>query len=271
MRTLLITTIAALTLGTAAYAQTTDVTFNSHVTKATDTAAVYSLDATGDFSVGIMSTVDMLAGGKLAFTDFPDSDAVELTEWYIGAGNGTVDVTAGKQSDVFTGSLMNELGGAALANPANGEYSLVVSATTGSVYVGYDDATSDWTNLQVAAHFTPSVMLAQNVTVVADYQNAGDALTIGAEVVGSFNQLSTGVVATYADASETLGYEGTIGWSAPLVDLAAFAGGTNNTDVVDYIGASAGTMYNNVELWSEMVYNIESEDSDVAVGVSFNF
>jgi hypothetical protein len=271
MRTLLLTTIAAMAIGTTVSAQGTSATLDTFATKSGNADTVFAMNATADFSFGITSTIDMLVGGELSFTDFPDSEEVELTEWHVGVDFGAVAATAGKQEDLFTGSLMRELGGDALANPTGGEYSLIASASSGAAYVGYDNATDEWTNVQVAAYFTPSVMLAQNVAVVLDYQNASNDLAIAAEVNGSFNQLNTGAVATYSNATEAFGYEGMIGWSMATVDVAGFVGGSTDTDMVDYVGAGASMTFNTVELWSEVAYNIESESSDVAVGVSLSF
>jgi len=271
MRTLLLTTIATMAIGTSASAQGTSATLDTFATKSGNADTVFAMDATADFSFGITPTVDMLVGGELLFTDFPDSEEVELAKWYIGVDFGAVAATAGKQKDLFTGSLMRELGGDALANPTSGEYSLIASASSGAAYVGYDNVTDNWTNIQVAAYFTPAVMLAQNVAVVLDYQNVSNDFAIAAEVNGSFNQLNTGAVATYSSTTDAVGYEAMIGWSMATVDIAGFAGGSSDTDLVDYVGAGASMMFNTIELWSEVAYNINSTDSDIAAGVSFNF
>jgi hypothetical protein len=270
MKITILSAFLATTAASTSFAQDAIVSVDATAVKVESSDVIYSVDVGADIQLYVTDTVTALVSAELTIADVADDASdVELTHWAVGAEAYGVTVTAGEQSNLFTESLMTELGGYSLATVQGAEYSLIVRNNTLSGFVGYDSVTEDWTNIQVAGTFD----LATNwvAGAVMDYQNVGDTWAIGADVSGSIGNVTTDAVVTYTDVDQALGYEVAVGYRVGAFGLTGFAGGSNNTDAVDYVGAGAITNIEFVNIWAETAYNLDSEDTAFATGVSFTF
>jgi len=254
-------------------------TLNAYAINPADGEVFYSLEATADAGFALTDRIDGLVGGELAFTDAGNSDEVALTQWYVGVQvDDNFYVTAGKQDDIFVGSMMRQLGGYTLAEPTSGEYSLITGYDTGVValtgFIAYNDDANkvdDWTNAQLGAYIDTDVPLAQSINLVVDIQNNdGNDMTFGAEVLGAVGNVSTGLVGTYTEATEVFAYEAMVGYQIDAVAVAGFIGG-DDTDAGQYVGLGVSTTVNDWELWAEGAYDLDNAQNELAVGVSFTF
>lgn len=270
MKFTILSAFLATTIGTASFAQDALVSVDATAVKVGSSDVIYSIDVGADVQLYVTDTVTALVSAEVTIADVAaDASDVELTNWSVGAEANGVTVTAGDQSDLFTESRMNELGGYSLATVGAAEYSLIVQNDALSGFVGYDSVTEDWTNVQIAGTFDLAPTWV--VGAVMDYQNVSETWTVGADVSGAIGNVTTDAVVTYANATEALGYEVAVGYRLGTVGLTGFAGGSNNTDAVDYVGAGAITNIEFVNIWAETAYDLDSEDMAVATGVSFTF
>jgi hypothetical protein len=270
MKLTLLAAMLATTIGTASFAQEATVTVDTTAVKVGSADVTYSIDVGADLELSVTDTVSALVSVDLEVADVAaDTSAIELTNWAIGATVNDVTVTVGEQSDLYTESLMNELGGYSLATVATAEYSLIVSNANFAGLIGYDSVTEDWTNIQVAGTF--DLAPTWTVNAVMDYQNVSEAWAVGADVSGAIGDVTTDVAVTYTDIDQALGYEVAVGYRMGTFGLTGFAGGSSNTDTVDYVGAAAMTNIDVVNVWAETVYDLDSEETAVAAGVSFTF
>jgi hypothetical protein len=254
------------TIGTTAFAQDATSTVDAYVTKSGSADAVYALDVATDLSYDVADNFTALAGAEVAV----DQDAdVTVTTWYLGADVAGVAVTVGKQDNLFTDGIMNQLGGNSLGTVADAEYSIIASANAGTMFAGYDSTTETWTNVQASTVFTSAFPLAHTVVVVVDYQNTGADWAVGADVVGSIGNMSSDIAVTFVD--DTVAYETALGYRFGNVGLTGFTGGSDKSDMFDYAGAGVITTVGGVDLWAEAVYEIDTQDTDLAVGVAFTF
>jgi hypothetical protein len=267
MKITILSAFLATTAASASFAQDAIVSVDATAVKTASSDVIYSVDVGADIQLYVTDTVTALVSAEVTIAD--DASDIELTNWSVGAETNGVTVTAGDQSDLFTETLMTELGGYSLATVQDAEYSLIVRNDTLSGFVGYDSVTEDWTNIQVAGTFD----LATNwvAGAVMDYQNVGDTWAIGADVSSSIGNVTTDAVVTYTDVDQALGYEVAVGYRVGAFGLTGFAGGSNNTDAVDYVGAGAITNVEFVNIWAETAYDLDSEDTAFATGVSFTF
>jgi hypothetical protein len=248
MKLTLLAAMLATTIGTASFAQEATVTVDTTAVKVGSADVTYSIDVGADLELSVTDTVSALVSVDLEVADVAaDTSAIELTNWAIGATVNDVTVTVGEQSDLYTESLMNELAG----------------------LIGYDSVTEDWTNIQVAGTF--DLAPTWTVNAVMDYQNVSEAWAVGADVSGAIGDVTTDVAVTYTDIDQALGYEVAVGYRMGTFGLTGFAGGSSNTDTVDYVGAAAMTNIDVVNVWAETVYDLDSEETAVAAGVSFTF
>jgi hypothetical protein len=272
MKFTILSAILATTIGTASVAQDALVSVDATAVKVGSSDAIFSIDVGTDLQLYVTDTVTALFSADLTIADVDadtDASSVELTNWSVGAEAYGVAVTVGDQSDLFTESLMNELGGYSLATVQTAEYSLIVRNDNLSGFVGYDSVTEDWTNVQIAGTFDLAPTWVAGA--VLDYQNVSDTWAVGANVSGAIGNVTTDAVVTYANVDETFGYEVAVGYRLSSFGLTGFAGGSSNTDAVDYIGAGVITNIEFANIWAETTYDLDSEETAVATGVSFTF
>lgn len=268
MKTTILAAATVALLGSAASAQDLVNYADVYGTKmgSADTALTMEIDS--HLSYGLTDAIVAMAGTELSITDTTD---LELSGWYVGAMMAGVTLTVGEQSGMFTESTMNQLGGASLGTVATGEYSIKVSTPDMAVMVGVDSTTEDWTNVQATTTVNADVMFVQAVDLVADYQNVSGDYALGADVHGKIGAVNTDLTVTYTGADESVGYELAVGTQFGTMGVNGFMGGSNTTETVDYVGAGLLTNIDVMNVWAEATYDLDTEDTDMAVGVSFAF
>lgn len=190
-----------------------------------------------------------------------------LDEWQIGTRVGFATVTFGKQGDLFVGSTLNIVGGDTLANPVSGNESVIVDLDRAAVLVGMTDITEDITDISNLQGSFTFMAASSQITGVLDYNLDTDNVTVGAETAINLpGSIALGGILTYANATETIGYEATAGYGI----VTGFVNG-NDSDAFQNVGASVSTDWNGFNIYGEGAYNIDSESTEFGAGISFKF
>ena len=267
MRNVFITTVAAMAISTAAFAEDT-------VTKVTTPVAPVlsgevSLDfaeTAGDKLGGTMNLdlgVDM---GGLATVDLDfvgqDGSALDLDTWAVGTSVAGVGVAIGDDLGVMPGAE----GEQTLAAPAMTE---AVQVTVGDavVAVGLTDWTTDVTDVSnIQGAYTMNVATL-NVTAAADYNLDSENTVLGAGVGGlDLGLASLGGAMTYDMDAETFGFEGV----ATNGGLTAYLNG-DDTDMLQNIGGEYEVNVNGATFTAGANYNIDTEDFAPTASIGFAF
>lgn len=185
---------------------------------------------------------------------------ITLDRYSVGTQVGTVGVSFGDQEDIFDlGAGLEVVGGTTLANPAESNENVQLSFGGVVAMVGFTDVTTDVTevtNFQVATVIDAGIA---NVTSVIDYNKASEDFTYGLSATVSDIDLAV----TYADDfAYELGYN--------LLGVDAFLNGDED-NTVQNVGAGYVTVLNGAEVYAEVGYNVDSEETTPAVGLSFSF
>lgn len=245
-----LTTATALMCANAAMADVTgsvdlDVTENaSGKYVATPTIKLGFGNAIGDVSVDLKEV-----GGSIT-----------LDRYSVGTQVGALGVSFGDQADIFDlGAGLEVVGGSTLANPAESNENIQLSYGGLVAMVGFTDVTTDVTevtNFQVATVIDTGFA---DVTSVLDYNKASEDFTYGVSAtVADIN-----VAVTYAD---NFAYE--LGYN--LLGVDTFLNGDEN-DSLQNVGAGYKTVFNGADVYAEVGYNLDTEETTPAVGVSFSF
>lgn len=185
---------------------------------------------------------------------------IVIDRYALGTEVGNVNVTFGDQKDLFQlGAGLEVVGADTLANPAEAAESVIVSAAGVSILVGLTDIRTDVSDVANFQAATELALGGLNLGLVVDYNKTTEDYTFGGNT--EFGAASLAV--TYSDA---FAYE--LGYNFGDVDV--FANG-DESDVLQNIGGGYKTSYNNVELYAEVGYNLDSEDVTPAAGISFKF
>lgn len=220
--------------------------------------------ATTTFGVGI--TVEGLAFGS-ASVESIDGETVELDSWHIGTHIGAATLSFGKQGDLMVGNDFEIVGGDTLADVADDHESLKVAVAGAEVMLGFTDITADVTDIEnVQAAYSLGIGAA-TVTAVGDYNLDSEDWTVGAKAGMSMGDIGLGGIVTYGSATEVFAYEASASYSLATV----FVNGDQD-DAFQNLGA--GLTYDvrsNLNVYAEGAYNIDSEDTTIGAGVSFNF
>jgi hypothetical protein len=275
MRNVFITTVAAMAISTAAFAEDT-------VTTVTPTVAPTGLvisgavnldfaETAGDNYGGTMGVeLDIDAGSMAAVAlDFEvDEDGNgSLADWTVGTTVAGAGVAFGTDNGVMpaTDAVANATG--TLATPAMTE-SLAVTTSGLTAVLGFTDWNTDVTdisNVQGAYTFGTAGL---DVTASADYNRTSENTVLGAEVAGLDLGLATaGAMVTYDLDAETFAYESNMTTGG----LTAYLNGDNDDMLQNLGGEYTYNVQDNLELTSGVNYNVDSKDLTPAVGLSFNF
>ena len=268
MRNVFITTVAALAISTAAFAEDT-------VTKVTPTVAApvlsgeVSLDFAETAANDIGGTMNLELGvdmGGLATVDLnfvgADGSAIDLDTWAVGTTVAGVGVAIGDDLGVMPGAE----GEQTLAAPAMAE---AVQVTVGDavVAVGLTDWSKDITdvsNIQGAYTLNVSNL---DVTAAADYNLDSENTVLGAGVSGlDLGLASLGGAVTYDMDAETFGYESV----ATAYGVTAYLNG-DDTDMLQNIGGEYEMAVGGATFTAGANYNLDTEDFAPTAGLSFNF
>ena len=267
MRNVFITTVAAMAISTAAFAEDT-------VTKVTTPVAPVlsgkvSLDfaeTAGDKIGGTMGVELDINAGSLATVDLDfkatDGNALTLDTWAVGTSVAGVGVAIGDDLGVMPGAE----GEQTLAAPAMAE---AVQVTVGDavVAVGLTDWTTDVTDVSnIQGAYTMNVATL-NVTAAADYNLDSENTVLGAGVGGlDLGLASLGGAMTYDVDAETFGFEGV----ATNGGLTAYLNG-DDTDMLQHIGGEYEVNVNGATFTAGANYNIDTEDFAPTASIGFAF
>ena len=264
MRNVFITTVAAMAISTAAFAEDTAAPVAAPVL-----SGEVSLDfaeTAGDKIGGTMNLdlgVDM---GGLATIDLDfvatDGNAVTLDTWAVGTTVAGLGVAFGDDLGVMPGAE----GEQTLAAPAMAE---AVQVTVGDavVAVGLTDWTTDVTDVSnIQGAYTMGVA-GLDVTAAADYNLDSENTVLGAGVGGlDLGVASLGGAMTYDVDGETFGFE-TV---ATAGGLTAYLNG-DDTDALQNIGGEYEYLLGGAALTAGANYNVDTEDFTPTASLSFNF
>ena len=265
MRNVFITTVAAMAISTAAFAEDT--------TTAAPTGPVISgavnldfAETAGDNYGGTMGIELDIDAGSLATVDLDfsatDGSALTLDTWAVGTSVAGVGVAVGDDLGVMPGAE----GEQTLAAPAMAE---AVQVTVGDavVAVGLTDWTTDITDVSnIQGAYTLNIA-SLDVTAAADYNLDSENTVLGAGVGGlDLGLASIGGAMTYDVDAETFGYEGV----ATAMGITAYLNG-DDTDALQNIGGEYEVDVNGATFTAGANYNIDTEDFAPTAGISFNF
>jgi hypothetical protein len=265
MRNVFITTVAAMAISTAAFAEDT--------TTAAPTGPVISgavnldfAETAGDNYGGTMGIELDIDAGSLATVDLDfsatDGSALTLDTWAVGTSVAGVGVAVGDDLGVMPGAE----GEQTLAAPAMAE---AVQVTVGDavVAVGLTDWTADITDISnIQGAYTLNIA-SLDVTAAADYNLDSENTVLGAGVAGlDLGLASIGGAMTYDVDAETFGYEGV----ATAMGITAYLNG-DDTDALQNIGGEYEVDVNGATFTAGANYNIDTEDFAPTAGISFNF
>jgi len=267
MRNVFITTVAAMAISTAAFAEdtTAPVAMPYGPLLTGEVALDFAETAAGDMAgtMGIDLGVDMqgLATVDLDFEIDEDGNG-SLADWTVGTTVAGLGVAFGTDNGVMPGAE----GEQTLAAPAMTE-SLAVSYSGATVAVGFTDWNTDITDISnVQGAYTMDVA-GLDVTAAADYNLDSENTVLGAGVGGLDLGLATvGGAMTYDVDAETFGYEGV----AAAYGVTAYLNGDNN-DALQNIGGEYEVNVNGATFTAGANYNIDTEDFAPTAGIAFNF
>lgn len=226
-------------------------------------------NAAGDFAATTTFNAGIVAPG-LAFGEIGvesvDGNTFEVNKWYIGTTLGSVGTVSFGDHDggVFVESYSDY---STIAEPAM-EEALIVSAGAAAVAVGFTDISSDVTDVSnVQGAYTLDAGIAA-VTVSADYNFNDEEYAIGTRTSGiELGPVALGSTLSYASATETLAYEMDATMS---YGLTAYVNG-DDADALRNVGAGYTRDIGNLTVFTDVNYNIDTEELAPSAGITFSF
>jgi hypothetical protein len=221
--------------------------------------------AAGDWGGSLGVDLDVNAGGAadiaLGF-DAAAGGSLTLDTWTVGTGVGGIGVAMGNDNGVFVGAE----GEQTLAAPAMAE-SIRVSVAGADVAVGFNDWTSDVTDLSnIQAAYGMELSFAK-VKAAVDYNFNSENTVIGTEVaLGSIGFAEVGGTVTYDFDAENIGFEGV----ADAYGITTYVNGDQD-EMLQNIGGKYSYDLAGAELTAGANYNLDAEELTPTVGVSFAF
>lgn len=264
MRNLFMATVAVFFVAGAATAADLSGTVGTEVTK--NNAGNYVATPTVELSFG-HKAADATAFGGVGVEAVNGNLAVD--SWNLGVAFGGTSLSFGDQGDLFSFGGLEVVGGNTLADPADDHESLIIGTGSFSALVGFTDIGADMGDIE-------NVQLAYATKLsVADIEGAVDynldtkdtivAVSGGVDVSEAFY---ANLTVTHADA---FAYEAIGTYSAiDALDISAFING-DEADAAQNIGAGVVYTKNSLSAFAEVGYNLDSEETTPAVGVSFSF
>jgi hypothetical protein len=268
MRNVFITTVAAMAISTAAFAEDTVTKTQTPVAAPVlsgEVALDFAETAAGDMAgtMGIDLGVDMqgLATVDLDFEIDEDGNG-SLADWTVGTTVGEVGVAFGTDNGVMPGAE----GEQTLAAPAMTE-SLAVSYGGAAVSVGFTDWNTDITDISnVQGAYTMDVS-GIDVTAAADYNMDSENTVLGAGIAGvDLGMAALGGAMTYDVDAELFGFEGVVTTGG----VTAYLNG-DDTDALQNIGGEYSMDVNGATFTAGANYNLDTEDFAPTAGIAFAF
>jgi hypothetical protein len=267
MRNVFITTVAAMAISTAAFAEDTVTKVTTPVAPVLSGEVALDFAETANDKIGGTMNLDLgVDMGGLATVDLnfeaTDGNAITLDTWAVGTSVAGVGVAVGDDLGVMPGAE----GEQTLAAPAMAE---AVQVTVGDavVAVGLTDWTTDVTDVSnIQGAYTMDVA-GLDVTAAADYNLDSENTVLGAGVGGLDLGLATfGGAMTYDVDAETFGYEGV----AAAYGVTAYLNG-DDTDALQNVGGEYAVDVAGATFTAGANYNIDTEDFAPTAGLAFNF
>ena len=266
MRNVFITTVAAMALSTAAFAEDTAAPVAAPVLSGEVSLDFAETAGTNDIggTMGLDLGVDF-AGAATVDLDFSatDGNAVTLDNWTVGTTVAGVGVAFGDDNGLMPGAE----GEQTLAAPAMTE-SLALSMGDAAVAVGFTDWTADVTdisNVQGAYTFNLAPV---SVTAMADYNLDSENTVLGAEVGGVdvAGLAELGGAMTYDVDAELFGFEAV----TSAYGVTAYVNG-DDTDLMQNIGGEYTMDVGGAAFTVGANYNVDTEDFAPTAGIAFAF
>ena len=264
MRNVFITTVAAMAISTAAFAEDTVAPTVGPVI-----SGAVNLDfaeTAGDKIGGTMGIELDIDAGSMATIDLnfvsADESALEVDTWAVGTNVAGVGVAVGDDLGVMPGAE----GEQTLAAPAMAE---AVQVTVGDavVAVGLTDWSADITDISnIQGAYTMNVANL-DVTAAADYNLDSENTVLGAGVSGlDLGLASVGGALTYDMDAETFGYESV----ATAYGITAYLNG-DDTDMLQNVGGEYAVDVAGATFTAGANYNIDTEDFAPTASIGFAF
>ena len=266
MRNVFITTVAAMAISTAAFAEDT-VTATPVAPILTGAVNLDFAETAGTNDIGGTMGVELnIDAGSLATVDLnfkgADGSAIDLDTWAVGTTVAGVGVAIGDDLGVMPGAE----GEQTLAAPVMAE---AVQVTVGDavVAVGLTDWSTDITDVSnIQGAYTLNVANL-DVTAAADYNLDSENTVLGAGVGGlDLGVASLGGAMTYDVDAETFGYEGVV----TAMGITAYLNG-DDTDALQNVGGEYAVGVAGATFTAGANYNIDTEDFAPTASVAFAF
>jgi hypothetical protein len=265
MRNVFITTVAAMAISTAAFAEDTAPV----AVAAPVLSGEVSLDFAETANDKIGGTMNLDLGvdmGGLATVDLDfeatDGNAITLDTWAVGTTVGVVGVAFGDDLGIMPGAE----GEQTLAAPAMAE---AVQVTVGDAQVAL--GLTDWnTDITDVSNIQGAYTIDMNrfaITGAVDYNMDSENTVLGAGVAGlDLGVASLGGAATYDMDAETFGYEGVV----TAMGITAYLNG-DDTDALQNVGGEYAVGVAGATFTAGANYNIDTEDFAPTASVAFAF
>lgn len=265
MNKVLLVTAAAAALGLAAC--------TADEAAAAEVNGEISLDFTENASGDIVAAkeielgVEAAAGVVASVGLIEDNGDIKLDSYAVGVEVNEMTVSFGDQGDLmeaFEGNT-EAVGGQTLTDLNDDYESIQVQVKGIGVMVGFDDVTSDVSeikNVQVAAGTEIGKV---SVVGAVNWDEATDDITVGLNGQINVQNVNVGGTLTYTEA--VTGYEASAGYK----DFSVFING-DDTDMTQNVGGGYyGSMENGLNFYAEAGYNLDSKELTPAAGISFKF
>jgi hypothetical protein len=260
MRNVFMATIAALAISTSAVLAA-DLAGEISVEMTENNAGDYVATPTIELSFGHKADGATAFGG-VGVEAVNGNLAVDT--WNVGVAFGGTSLSFGDQGDLFSFGGLEVVGGDTLADVADDHESLIIGHGKFAALVGFTDISAnvgDIENIQLA-YEGEAASVSYNATV--DYNLNTEDFVVGAAAnANMFETVDAGLAVTYADL---FAYEATAGYKS----VTAFVNGDED-DVLQNIGAGVVYTKDSLSAFAEVGYNLDTEETTPAVGVSFNF
>ena len=247
------------------------------VTQAATISGTVEVDITENASNDYISTesikFDIAGDSGVAFgsikVETNASDQFVLDEYSIGVNiTETTSVSYGEQSDIFIGGGLEVVGANTIANPSNAGESIIANIGNFSARALFTDTDTDISDFStVQAKFTTTVGPA-SVGASVDHTIATDDNIYAGSVALALNEsvnLSTVVTHDASQANE-IAYESIVS----LGGLSAYVDG-DEADWSKNVGAGYKGTWKDLGYYVEANYNLDTEETTPAMGVSVAF
>lgn len=204
-----------------------------------------------------------------------DGENLSLDSYSIGTSVGNATLSFGDQGDLLGsfGGKTEAVGGTTLANPNDDGESLQANFYGANLMVGFTDITSDITDVKnVQATYTVGTSLLE-VQSGVDYNLDSEEVTLlsGLNIPLSnlgidYAPVGVGLTTTYQVNAESFGFEA----DASAYGVTVFLNGDED-DMMQNVGAGYYGMINDMGVYAEASYNVDTEEFTPALGLGFSF